>query len=111
VIAAAAETPAAYNQVFNVGADRPCSVEALARAVARVMGCEARLQHLPARHEVQDAYSSHERQRRVFGRREPVALEDGLARMARWVRAHGARTSKAFDAIEVTRHLPAVWTL
>jgi len=30
--------------------------------------------------------------------------------MAGWVRRSGARTSKAFEEIEVTRGLPEVWT-
>jgi UDP-glucose 4-epimerase len=111
VIAESVETPAAYNQVFNVGADQPCSVKALAETVARVMGVEPRLEHLPPRNEVLNAYSSHDRQRRVFGQRDLVSLDDGLERMARWVRAQGARRSQPFGDIEVTRNLPAIWTL
>ena len=110
VIAESVDTPAAYNQVFNVGADQTCSVKALAEAVARVMGVEPRLQYLAPRHEVLNAYPSHDNQRRVFGQRRLHGLEDGLDRMARWARAQGARSSKAFEEIEVTRNLPEIWT-
>ncbi len=47
IIAAAAETPAAYNQVFNIGADQAYSVNALAEAVAGAMGV-APQDHPPA---------------------------------------------------------------
>jgi hypothetical protein len=45
----------------------------------------------------------------VFGRRPAVPLERGLDRMARWVRQHGARTSRRFEGIEIPRSLPPRW--
>ena len=38
-----------------------------------------------------------------------TSLDDGLRVMAAWVREQGARSSPAFDAIEIRKHLPAVW--
>jgi UDP-glucose 4-epimerase len=109
VIAAAITTPAARNQVFNIGAETPYSVGNLALAVARSMGVTPDVQHLPARNEVQDAYSSHERVWRVFGNPTSFSLDEGLARMAEWVKRHGARSSQEFENIEVTRNFPAAW--
>ena len=109
IIAESIEVPAAYNQVFNVGADQPHSVNDLASAVARAMGVEPRIVHVPARNEVSNAYSSHEKVRRVFGARDLCSLDDGLARMAEWVKAHGARTSQKFGCIEVTKNFPQAW--
>lgn len=109
IIAESVEVPDAYNQVFNVGADQPCSVNELAEAVARVMGVEPRRHYAPPRNEVLVAYSSHDRQRQVFGERPIHDLDAGLERMARWVRAHGARSTPAFEGIEIERYLPDVW--
>jgi len=109
MIAESIGNPAAYNQVFNIGADRPYAVKELAHAVARAMGVQPRVVHLPPRLEVREAYSSHDKVRRVFGNRELVALEEGLDRMARWVKEHGARVSKGFEAIEVTKNFPQAW--
>ena len=109
LIAESVDVPAAYNQTFNVGADEPCSVADLARAVSRVMAVAPRVTHAPARHEVQDAYSSHDKVRRILGDRRSCSLEDGLARMAAWVRVQGARSSSAFEHIEVSRNLPSMW--
>jgi UDP-glucose 4-epimerase len=58
---------------------------------------------------VQHAHSSHEKAERVFGSRPQTTLADGLARMAAWVRAHGARSSAAFKGIEITKQLPPAW--
>lgn len=111
IIVESIDTPAAHNRVFNVGADQPCSVNQLAETVARVMGVEPRLQHAAPRNEVRLAYSSHDKVRRVFGNRQLHGLDEGLARMASWVRAHGVRTSQRFEGIEVSRNLPEIWTV
>ncbi len=109
VIAAAIDTPSALNQVFNIGADRPYSLNDLARQVAVTMGVAPEIVHLPARHEVKHAHASHERVRQVFGDRPQPTLDEGLQRMAAWVKQHGARASKPFEGIEITRNLPRSW--
>jgi UDP-glucose 4-epimerase len=109
IMAEAIDTPAAYNQVFNIGADQPYTVNELAESVARAMGVEPNLVHLPARNEVLNAYSSHEKVQHVFGQRRLHSLEEGLSRMANWVRQHGARQSQKFEGIEVTKNFPKAW--
>jgi len=109
VMAEAIEQDTAWDQVFNVGADQPFTLNQLAIEVAAAMGVEPQVVHLPARSEVRDAYSSHERLTAVFGARQATTLQDGLARMAAWARAHGARSGTVFDGIEVERNLPAAW--
>ena len=111
IIAQAIDMPAAYNQVFNIGADQPHSVNALAHAVAGAMGEEANIVHLPPRNEVTHAFSSHEKIRAVFGIRDLYSLEEGLMRMAKWVKQHGARTSRKFENIEVRKNFPEAWLL
>jgi UDP-glucose 4-epimerase len=109
IMARAIEVPEAYNQIFNIGADQPYSVKELAQAVAKAMDAEPDIRLLPARDEVQNAYSSHAKINRVFGVRETYSLEDGLKSMAEWVKLHGARQSKKFEGIEVTKNFPKAW--
>ena len=109
IMAEAIETPTAYNQVFNIGADQPYTINELAESVALAMGVEPNLAHLPARNEVVNAYSSHDKIERVFGERQLHTLEEGLTKMARWVKTHGARSSQEFDGIEVMKNFPAAW--
>jgi UDP-glucose 4-epimerase len=108
-MAEALEVPAARNEVFNIGADTPCSLNDLAHAVAAAMGVRANVVHLPPRHEVQHAHSAHEKIRAVFGTGPQTSLQDGLATMASWVRGHGARQTAPFTQIEVLKNLPPVW--
>jgi UDP-glucose 4-epimerase len=109
VMAAAIETPAAWNEVFNVGADRPYSLNQLAGHVAAAMGVEPRVEHLPARHEVWHAHSNHDKIEQTFGSSGRTPLERGLGVMADWAKRQGARSSQAFDGIEITRGLPPSW--
>jgi len=109
IMADALEEPQAHNQVFNIGADMPYSVNDLAVAVARAMGVEPQIKHLPARNEVLNAYSTHAKVERVFGSRKLHTLEEGLACMADWVKAHGARQSEKFKNIEVNKNFPLAW--
>jgi UDP-glucose 4-epimerase len=109
IIAAAIDTPEAYNKVFNIGADEPYTVNDLARAVARAMGAVLNVVYLPARNEVSEAFSSHEKLVRMFGERRCCELGEGLRRMAAWARKHGARTSQRFENIEIEKYLPEAW--
>jgi len=109
VIAASVDYAAARNQVFNVGADIPYTVNELARMVAKAMERECRIEHLEARNEVKVAFSDHSKAEKVFGRRQKTSLEDGIRTMAEWVRTHGARESSVFENIEVASNMPPSW--
>lgn len=108
-IAGAIDRPQAWNQIFNVGADVPYTLNDLAARVAAAMGVAPEIEYLPARHEVLHAHSSHDKIGRVLGHRPATPLDDGLRAMAAWVRTHGARTTPPFGAIEIEKNLPASW--
>ena len=111
IMADAIDMPAAYNQIFNIGADHPYSVNELGQAIARAMDVEPDIIHVPARNEVMHAYSSHDKVQDIFGERNMHSLDEGLTNMAAWVRQHGARTSSKFDNIEVTKNFPKAWLI
>lgn len=110
VIAASIGRPDSYNEVFNVGADKPYSVNELAHVVAKAMGATAQVKHLDARNEVVHAYSAHEKVRKHFGDIiKNVPLDEGVAKMAAWAKKAGARQGKPFEGIEVRKNLPPSW--
>lgn len=85
VIAASIEPPAAWNQLYNIGADRPWTVNELATTVCNAMGVAfSAILHLDACNEVVTAYSSHEKANRDFGDliRNVPPLGEGIAKMA-----------------------------
>ncbi len=109
VIARSIENKKAYNQIFNVGADREYQVNELASAVMHAMGITGKLRHLPARNEVMHAHSDHSKARAVFGLGNAVTLEEGLKKMVAWAKSAGIRKSKKFEGIEIMEKLPPVW--
>ncbi|MDB6023622.1 MAG: UDP-glucose 4-epimerase [Pedosphaera sp.] len=108
-IARSVNNPQAFNQVLNIGADKPYTVNELSRVVAAAFGTKLGVRHLPPRNEVQHAYASHEKAGRLFGIHAGVSLEKGVNRMAEWARKVGARQSAVFKDIEVRKNLPASW--
>jgi UDP-glucose 4-epimerase len=108
-IARSASLPAAYNQVFNIGADKPYTVNELAKVVSREFGVEPNIKYLSARNEVMHAYSDHSRAHHVFGDPTGISLEAGISRMAAWAKRVGARQGQEFENIEIAEKLPDGW--
>jgi UDP-glucose 4-epimerase len=111
VIAMSPRRASAYNQVFNVGADTPYTVLALADEIATALGVERNVVHLPARNEVIHAFSNHDKVAAYFGTKAGVVLREGIGRMARWVRSRGPMTPVVFKNIEVRNALPPSWNV
>ena len=112
VIASCVERPETWNQVYNIGADKPWTVNELATTVCRAMGAPtSEIHHLDARNEVVTAYSGHEKVKRVFGDLiRNVPLSEGIARMAAWVKTlKTVPKPKRFGHIEILKNLPPSW--
>jgi UDP-glucose 4-epimerase len=109
IIAGSIRNPDAYNQVFNIGADEPISVNDLAKTVAKEFKVQPEIIYLPARSEVVHAYSDHSKVRNILKYSTKYNLEVGIRIMAEWAKKVGARKSKIFDQIEITKNLPVSW--
>lgn len=109
IIASSVDCPAARNQVFNVGADLPYTVNELSYIVAEAMEVPYHVVHLDPRHEVKIAFSDHSKAEGIFGRREKKTLQDGIRAMAQWVYGHGARESCTFEGVEIAKNMPPTW--
>lgn len=109
VIAESAFDKAYHGEIFNVGADEPCSVNGLAEHVAHAFSMAPQCVHLPARNEVLHAYADHSKLNRLQGGGRTTSLQEGITRMAAWAKAHGPCESSTFGAIEVERNLPPSW--
>jgi UDP-glucose 4-epimerase len=108
-IAKCVNIPASYNEVFNIGADKPYTVNELATVVCEEFGVEPKISYLSARNEVLHAYSDHTKAHSIFGSPTGIDLKEGIARMAAWARVVGARHSQEFGNIEITEKLPDGW--
>ena len=111
-IANSVNVKAAYNQVFNVGADKEYNVKELAETVIEVMGASAdiaEVRFLPARNEVVHAHADHSKANKMFGIVAQTTLKEGLQKVAEWAKIAGPKKSAKFENIEITEKLPSVW--
>jgi UDP-glucose 4-epimerase len=109
IIAKSATHDDARNEIFNVGAETVYTINELAKAVMQSMDSVVVINHLPARNEVVNAWCDHAKVHKVFGMPQEVSLQDGLKRMADWVKKNGVRKSKPFGGIEIEKNLPPSW--
>ncbi len=100
----------AYNNVFNIGADKPYSINELVSVIAHAFETSPKTKNLTARNEVVHAYSTHDKALQVFGKFiQNVDLKTGIGRMADWVRKEGAKSTPRFENIEILENLPDAW--
>ncbi|MDQ6762125.1 MAG: NAD-dependent epimerase/dehydratase family protein [Bacteroidota bacterium] len=110
VIAKSIEIPEAYNEVFNIGADKPYTVKELATLVCDAFDVKEQIQSLEARNEVVHAYSSHDKVHKYFGDMiKNVPLKDGIERMVQDAKAKGPRQGEKFKNIEIEKNMPPAW--
>lgn len=109
VIAQAPFVKEAYNEIFNVGADKPYTVKELAETVCESMGTDKNINYLEQRNEVVHTYSTHDKVSKVFNLGEETTLKEGIKRMADWASKAGAKKSKEFAKIEVLKNMPPSW--
>lgn len=110
IIARSAFVDESANEVFNIGADRPYTILELAQEIAAAFGAEPEVDHRPARSEVVHAFSDHSKVQRVFSPPPAIELNEGVRRMAEWVKARGPMEPVEFAGeIEVPLNMPPSW--
>ncbi len=119
-IAESVHLKAAENEVFNIGGGVAFTVNTLASQVMKAMEAEVELSYLEERNEVVHAYSSHEKFKRIFNPELETNLDNGLEKMAFWVKSklkspQLVKSSKMkgngaqFPDIEIEKNLPNSW--
>ena len=110
IIAKSVTRPESYNEIFNIGADIPYSVNLLAKVIANAMNVSYQINYLEARKEVVHAFSNHDKVKAIFSDLiQCVSLEEGVSKMVKWVKKQGAKQSLKFENIEVYKNLPPSW--
>lgn len=102
-------TPSCYNQVYNIGADTPFTINELIRCISTEFKVSPEITYLEARKEVTEAYCSHEKIRKALATPEPTSLEEGIHLMANWAKQTNPCQGQVFSNIELTKNLPPFW--
>jgi UDP-glucose 4-epimerase len=110
-IAKSVDVPEAYNEIYNVGADVPFTVNQLASAIKQAFNSDVDVRHVEARNEVMHAYSDHSKVQKALNisEQDMHSLEDGINKMAQWAKTAGTKSSQKFENIEIMEKLPPLW--
>jgi UDP-glucose 4-epimerase len=108
-MARSVDLPPTWNQVINLGAEQPYTINHLAQVAMAALGRTVPILHLEPRNEVCQVFASHERARRLLNATPAIGLEEGVRRMADWAMRTGSRKSSIFSAIEIAEGLPSAW--
>lgn len=110
IIASSINNKDAYQEVFNIGADTPYSINQLAKCIAKNMNVEPDIVYNEERNEVRFAYSDHSKIKKIFPEyNSKTSLDSGIKEMVKWAESVGAKKSKDFENIEITEKLPTSW--
>ena len=101
----------ARNEIFNVGADTPYTVNVLSDEIKDALGKpDHPIKKEPARLEVVNAVSNHDKVKAYFGVPEAVSLKDGLAKTITWYKDQGSMFKPVeFESVEIIENMPPSW--
>lgn len=108
-IAQAVVTHAAKDEIFNIGADKPYSVNELATYIKLAMGTNTRIKYEAARKEVIHAYAVHDKVKRAFNITKHTDIETGIKKMVDWSKKNGPMKNHRFKNIEILKNMPESW--
>lgn len=97
------------NDIYNIGADKPYTLNELAEVVCKAMDVPIDVVHLEERFEVKHAYSDHGKIKKYFPDIKPTSLQNGVVSMVKWAKIVGAKQSQKFKDIEIEKKLPSFW--
>lgn len=110
IIANSIEIEECYNEILNIGADKPYSINELVKIISNEMEIQPKICYLEARNEVINAFSSHKKARKYFGKFfTNISLQDGVRRMVKYVKSQGPKGTSLYKNIEVYKNLPNSW--
>lgn len=108
-IAKSATNKKANNQIINIGSDKPYTVNELAKIIISYFPQKTEIIHLPARLEVYQAFSNHQKAQKIFNIKNETKMEIGLQKMIEYAQKIGPMKPKKFKNIEIEENLPPSW--
>lgn len=109
IIADSVKNRKAFNETFNIGADKPYTINQLIKVISREFNVKPEIKYLPPRNEVLHAYASHKKVKKFFGYKPKTSLKQGIHKMAEWVKKTGVKKTKKFANIEIKERIPKIW--
>ena len=102
--------PMASKQIFNIGKDEACTINQACDTLIKVMGGGSKV-YLEQRHEVKDAWVSHDKIKNLLNFKNPTSLEDGLTKMWDWAKQQQNRERKVWSSYELDKGIYKFWEI
>ena len=102
--------PMASKQIFNIGKDEACTINQACDTLIKVMGGGSKV-YLEQRHEVKDAWVSHDKIKNLLNFKNPTSLEDGLTKMWDWANQQQNRERKLWSSYELDKGIYKFWEI
>jgi UDP-glucose 4-epimerase len=102
----------AKNETFNIGADKPYSINKLAEILLEISGKNLTPIYVPDRpQEVDEAFCSNEKAKKILSFEDKTSFRDGLKIMWEWAQTIGPQKPRYLQKLELTNELtPKTWT-
>ncbi len=97
------------NQIINIGAAKPYTLNQLAEEVLNVMGSDLKPVHVEERHEVKHAHCTTEKSEKILGFADKTNLQDGLKKTAEWAKKKGPMEPIIWECVELEENLHESW--
>jgi UDP-glucose 4-epimerase len=98
----------ASKQIFNIGGDEEITINDACDLLLEVMGNGNKI-HLEKRHEVKDAWVSHEKIKSVLGFKATTDLRTGLSKMWNWAKDQPIKSQKLWNNYELDVGIYSYW--
>jgi len=97
-------------QIFNIGGDQEYSINEACDILSEVVGGSDRI-YLEQRHEVADAWSSHDKIKNILNFNCPTSLKEGLTKMWEWAQKQPSRERKLWTSYELDKGIYNFWKI
>jgi UDP-glucose 4-epimerase len=100
--------PTASKQIFNIGGDDHITINDACDMLIEVMGGGSKI-YLEERHEVKDAWVSHNKIKEIMNFKNSTNLQEGLSKMWEWAQSQPNRKRKMWSSYELDKGIYNFW--
>ncbi len=98
----------ARNEIINIGSTREYTINKAAEILSDIVGgCD--IVYLEQRHEVADAFSTHDKCTSLLGYEDSITLEQGLYDMWEWAKNQPIRKREIWETYEIEKGMYKSW--
>ena len=104
----AAVNPVCSKEIFNMGGDDHITINDAAKTLTDIVG-NYPIVHLEERHEVKQAWVTHDKIKKALNFNAPTSLKDGLQAMWNWAQTQPIRKRKEWENYELEKGIYNFW--